>query len=309
MNAMRYMNVRGYLAIVRREHERSLSESACPGSPDRRLNLLLAVACAIASLVLMETGGYTGGFDFLYRSGAHLPGPWLQGLSTLGETLPGLCLFALLARRQPRALWMGALASIYATTLTQGLKHLLNAARPPAVLGDWVAVHGEVLKSHSFPSGHTATAFLLAACFSVGASRRTRVLIYALATSVGLSRVWLGVHWPMDVLAGAGIASLSVSLAIQTTERTRTDLALAPHCFLISLVAFGAALQLATLSEDPTVRVFEVAIAAAALSIIVRDYVFRPIAHSQRNLSCDYSHVSSWSRRSLSPIEGSQPRS
>jgi undecaprenyl-diphosphatase len=71
--------------------------------------------------------------------------------------------------------------------------------------------------SPSFPSGHTATAFAAAAV--VGAFYpRLRWPLYALAALVGLSRIYLGVHFALDVLAGA-ILGLSIGLGIVWAAR------------------------------------------------------------------------------------------
>jgi undecaprenyl-diphosphatase len=59
----------------------------------------------------------------------------------------------------------------------------------------------------SFPSGHSSAAFLLVACLCViYGSAAASLLIWAGA--VGLSRVLLGVHFPGDIVAGAGIGTV-----------------------------------------------------------------------------------------------------
>lgn len=60
----------------------------------------------------------------------------------------------------------------------------------------------EMPRSRSFPSGHTAAAF----AFAIGASRelpQTAPPLIALAALVGYSRIHTGVHYPVDVIAGA----------------------------------------------------------------------------------------------------------
>ncbi|VAX20845.1 Membrane-associated phospholipid phosphatase [hydrothermal vent metagenome] len=60
------------------------------------------------------------------------------------------------------------------------------------------------LETRSFPSGHTQAAFS-AATFFVLYYRRFKALLMLAAIAVGISRVYLGTHFPLDILAGAAI--------------------------------------------------------------------------------------------------------
>ncbi len=68
-------------------------------------------------------------------------------------------------------------------------------------------VIGKQPGSWSFPSGHTATAFA-AAVVAQGTWPRSAPLLYTLATLTGLSRIYVGVHYPGDVLSGALLGAL-----------------------------------------------------------------------------------------------------
>ena len=74
-------------------------------------------------------------------------------------------------------------------------------------------------RTHSFPSGHTATSFAAATALSYFAPRY-RPAFYALAVLIGLSRLYNGVHYPTDVLAGAVLGVL-VALGIERLTRLR----------------------------------------------------------------------------------------
>jgi undecaprenyl-diphosphatase len=85
------------------------------------------------------------------------------------------------------------------------LKELYGRPRPDLV------PHGVYVYSASFPSGHSmlsATVYLTLAMLiaSLEPRRGTKILVFATAvlvmTAVGISRVYLAVHWPSDVLAG-----------------------------------------------------------------------------------------------------------
>jgi len=69
-----------------------------------------------------------------------------------------------------------------------------------------VRVLGEHLRLKSFPSGHAQTAFAVAVYVAL-LVRPWGALVLLLAGAVGLSRVYVGVHFPLDVLAGAAIGA------------------------------------------------------------------------------------------------------
>ncbi len=91
-------------------------------------------------------------------------------------------------------------------------KELFSAPRPASVLGDGIFVMGPVLRGNSFPSGHTATAF--AAAFSLRGRVGQWVLYSALtmAALVGISRIYIGVHFPLDVFFGSIIGLFAAFL-------------------------------------------------------------------------------------------------
>ncbi len=73
-------------------------------------------------------------------------------------------------------------------------------------------------RNHSFPSGHTATAFAGATVLSAFAPRY-RLAFYALACLIGFSRLYNGVHYPTDVLAGAVLGTLTALLLLSAIRR------------------------------------------------------------------------------------------
>jgi len=82
-------------------------------------------------------------------------------------------------------------------------------ARPRPFIADTRArVVGYHPETYSFPSGHTATSFAAATVLAFALSRRRAALTWALAAAIAISRIYIGVHYPLDVAAGvvAGIA-------------------------------------------------------------------------------------------------------
>ena len=120
------------------------------------------------------------------------------------------------ARRRLRVFTMVLLAILIASAVTdQVLKPVFNRKRPFKQLG------GEVIGGRpgdaSFPSGHSANAFAGAATFSQIAPAGA-VAWWTLALAIAYSRVYLGVHFPLDVAGGALIGLASAWLARRLTR-------------------------------------------------------------------------------------------
>jgi membrane-associated phospholipid phosphatase len=102
--------------------------------------------------------------------------------------------------------------------LVIGLKSAFDFPRPPAVLpADSLVIIGPPELRHSFPSGHASFAMLVAAVLWPEAKNlATRIALALFVAGVCLSRPYLGMHFPADVLFGS-LISLLVVIAIRAT--------------------------------------------------------------------------------------------
>jgi undecaprenyl-diphosphatase len=72
----------------------------------------------------------------------------------------------------------------------------------------------------SFPSGHAATSFAGAVVLAT-AVRRAAPALFVLAGAIAFSRVYVGVHYPSDVLAGMALGSLVALVVLRVRSRRR----------------------------------------------------------------------------------------
>lgn len=88
------------------------------------------------------------------------------------------------------------------------IKPLVSRPRPWLVIENFINLTPEH-DPNSFPSGHTNAAFAFALAVCMSAPRRwMKVAAVCMAVVMGLSRLYVGVHFPSDVLMGAVIGSL-----------------------------------------------------------------------------------------------------
>lgn len=144
---------------------------------------------------------------------------WVEELGRDVTALGGVAVLTLISSTATAFFWLAsmrrgavyvALACFGAMLLSTALKHAFDRPRPDLV------PHGAMVYSSSFPSGHSTMAATVYLTLGMVASRfvpRRRVkalfLLVAIAVTgaVGVSRVYLGVHWPSDVLAGWSVGA------------------------------------------------------------------------------------------------------
>jgi undecaprenyl-diphosphatase len=140
--------------------------------------------------------------------------PFFVGLSIAGSSalvwlVIGLVI-TVLRRNVVPFLYVAATALVTNLVVT-ALKHAVGRERPPAVILEPKPLM-EVPTTSSFPSGHAATSFACALVLARFAPRLT-IPLFVLAALIAFSRVYVGVHYPFDVLAGVALG-LGIATAL-----------------------------------------------------------------------------------------------
>ena len=207
------------------------------------LRAWLVPVLAIAGFVVLNAAGLNETLFFSINRVSTVTGETVwQWLTILGDGLVALVLVLPFLRRRPDLVWAAVLAAVLTGLYVRALKEPVAALRPAAVLAPerFVAI-GAPLKYNSFPSGHTATIFALAGVLSLHiANRGAFWLLFFAATAIGLSRVAVGAHWPVDVLGGAFGGWLAALLGTWLAARWRWGVGASGQRFLVTLLVLCA---------------------------------------------------------------------
>jgi membrane-associated phospholipid phosphatase len=133
----------------------------------------------------------------------------IRPLGTWWGILPGVVLLLALSRHARRRWWLWGLALVVAPLIGEALQELVGRLRPRGL-------------ALGFPSGHATAvaAFAVATIYLTGRSRLPHAvhLLIALvaaatALAVGMSRMVLDAHWPLDVVAGFALGAAGSAAA------------------------------------------------------------------------------------------------
>ena len=190
-------------------------------------NLLLTILASICAILF---GLLLWNFDFqiLFFIKDHIRCDFLNVVvpfyTTLGDDgiiwiIMGLIL---LVPKKTRKCGIMVLATLLVMLVVNNivLKNLIARARPYATYPELVSDLADIIhipKSYSFPSGHTVSA--MAVAFTVLSQHKKLGLVtIILAFLMGLSRLYVGVHFPTDVYGGIIVAAL-ISLSVIVAEK------------------------------------------------------------------------------------------
>jgi undecaprenyl-diphosphatase len=109
-----------------------------------------------------------------------------------------------------------ALADAAAQGLSGAAQSAVGEQRPPLRYPEPHALVS-VPHSGSFPSGHTTSSFACATVLGVFVPRAAPAF-YLLALAIGFSRIYVGVHWPFDVLGGIALG-VAIGAAVTALRR------------------------------------------------------------------------------------------
>ncbi len=187
-----------------------------------RLYLIAIALLSIVSIVVEK------GHDVFWINSRHTPflDAFFTAVTNLGDGLILIPLVTVLLFVRFQYALAAVLIGVSNGILVTILKHIIfpGFGRPKSILDPellyfvpGVNVHG----AHSFPSGHTTTAFCFALFIALIVNKRSViVLLLIVALLVGISRIYLLQHFLMDVAAGAALGSITTLIVFEFIRTT-----------------------------------------------------------------------------------------
>lgn len=201
---------------------------------------LLSIALLMGCIALVGNllAGYQFGFLELNAMSQYLPSVLLENVTVFGDSAVLMGLVLIFAPKHARFHWTVILASVIGGIAINVLKDYFAMPRPPAVLdaGSFILI-GKDYHARSFPSGHSFTAFLMATvCFLYCQKSAWRWVFMGLAALTAISRVWVGVHWPADILIGGMLGILVGIACMWLANKWHLGLHSLAHVFSLTII-------------------------------------------------------------------------
>ena len=182
---------------------------------------ILATIIAIGTGTLILVLGKNGAFQLINSNYNEIADQFFKYFTYYGDGLmwAPLGIYCFFYRRK---YFIAVVAGVLISTiLAQFLKRVVypDELRPISYLSEIFPVHivdGVTMRrTHSFPSGHTTTAFTMALMTAYLINRKAwSIILPLLATLAGYSRVYLAQHFPTDIFAGMCIGVVSAILSL-----------------------------------------------------------------------------------------------
>ena len=226
------------------------------------LPLLLFIVLLIPLLFFTSINSFI--FITLNQAAALLPVALWANVTLLGDGVFAIALLSVFAIRFPYFATICLYCGMGMGLVVQLIKRIVEQQRPLNVLeGESINLIGEPLSYHSFPSGHSATVFFLAAailCYFNIKNLWLIMLILTIASAGAFSRIAVGVHFPADVLSGALIGWFSALLSITLLRHKRIA---PPFMIIASVLILGTCIVM--FFHDPKLPYVTVLMNSAAI--------------------------------------------
>jgi membrane-associated phospholipid phosphatase len=174
---------------------------------------MVLIFTLVAVSLVWSTGQYIDVWVFMYFNMHGRRAPWLDwlmlGFTQIGSGIFAIALaFILFLQGNHLLAYELALGSLTLWLVVELMKVIIHRTRPYIKL-DSIRIVGSRARGQSFPSGHTSQTFFMVALFlhyyQVGVF--VSLGLYAIALLVGITRIYVGMHYPRDVLGGAILGS------------------------------------------------------------------------------------------------------
>ena len=201
-----------------------------------------AIISAALMILIYITDWNTSLFLFinsLYIYGGEV---FWANITIIGDTLVASVLILPWLKKRSDIVWTLLFAGIAALFISHGLKAFLQLPRPPAVLDkNMFHIIGPALTQKAFPSGHTTTVFTFAYVLILFVKKNLwRNLLFSIALLIGLSRVIVGVHWPLDILGGILVGIVSALLGFSLYDAVKNKLPAVNPIYISGIIVISA---------------------------------------------------------------------